>query len=170
MSYISKFTNSNGVRLMSSLFVETCGTPGASPVYTLYDYDKDGYPSLYKKYMETADPTEYTFATAYLHDWKHWQALVNSDWFKPYVERWRQELELKLKSAALKRMLDDSLEPGRDGQAAAKFVLEKGWGEKHTKGRPSKEQVRQAADKLASEGSSVDNDMERLGLINVRSS
>lgn len=169
MSNGPKFTNSNGVRLLSSLFVETCRTPEATPVYTLSDNDKPGYPSLYKLYMEVADPTEYVFATTHLHDWKHWIALSTADWFQPYVERWRSELELKIKSMALRRMIDDSASGGRDGQSAAKFILEKGWAPKNEKGRPSKQDIREAADRIASDGSQVDNDLERLGLIHVHS-
>lgn len=155
---------------MKSLFVETCPLTDAKPVYTLYDFDKDGFPSLYRLYMETADPTEYEFAVRYLHDWKHWLALTAAEWFKPYVTRWREELELKIKSAVLRRVIDDSLSPGRDGQSAAKFILEKGWSEKNTKGRPSKEEIRDAADRLAQDSTRIDTDMERLGLVDVNRS
>jgi len=158
------------MRLMSSLFVETCKVPDAKPLYTLYDRDKPQYPSLYRLYMETEDPTEYQFATRYLHDWKHWESLCAAEWFKPYVERWRKELELKIKSQALRRIIDDASAGGRDGQAAARFILEKGWGDKSTKGRPSKEDIRDAADRIASDGSRLNEDMERLGLLDVHRS
>jgi hypothetical protein len=165
LSYVTKFTNTNGVRLMKSLFAETCDVPTAAPVYTLYDFDKDGRPSLYRLYMEMADPTEYQFAKAYLHDWKHWKALCASDWFRPYVDRWREELELLVKSKILMRVINDSLEDGKEGQSAAKFLLEKGWGDKATKGRPSKEDIRQAADRMAENGNRLDSDIQRLGLL-----
>lgn len=155
---------------MRSLFVETCGVEGAQPVYTLYDFDKDGYTSLYRLYMELADPTEYEFAVRYLHDWKHWQALIVAEWFKPYVTRWREELELKMKSQLLRRVMDDALSSGRDGQSAAKFLLEKGWGDKATKGRPSKDQVREAAERMATDQIRVDSDFQRLGLVDVNRS
>jgi hypothetical protein len=73
-------------------------------MFTLKETDHEGYPSLYRLYMETGDPTEYQFAVQHLDGWTHWQALTAAKWFQPYVEAWRAELEVKLSSEALARI------------------------------------------------------------------
>ena len=37
--------------------------------------------------------------------WEHWDTLCDQPWFKPYILRWRRELEAKIKSLALERIL-----------------------------------------------------------------
>lgn len=117
-------------------------------------------------YMELCDPTEYLFANTYLADWQHWCTLCEAEWFKPYVARWREELELKLKAEGLARIIQEAKEPGREGHSATKYLLEKGWEKdgRPTKGRPSKEAIRTEAHRMASEASEIDKHITRLGL------
>ncbi len=173
MPQVSNFTNSNGVRRLSSLFCETCKYSGdrETAVYTLKDYDYRDWKSLYLLYMGCNDPTEYTFANKYLADWTHWEYLCKAQWFKPYVERWRYELELSIKSAALSQLINESSKPTREGLSSAKYLLTNGWmNDKQTKGRPSKEDIRQSAHQIAEKKSDIQDHMTRLGLLERDSS
>lgn len=168
MAEVSKYTNSNGVRRLSSLFVELCRTneEKETAVYSLKDNDYKGYKSLFRLYMAECDPIEYTFATKNLADWTHWQMLCDATWFKPYVQRWRFELELYIKARAIAQLINESTKSTREGLAAAKFLIEKGWTlDKHTKGRPSKDDIAQAANQLAETRSNLNEHMIRIGLI-----
>lgn len=151
---------------MGSLFYETSTTDREKAPFTLKDYDHYGRPSLFRLYMELSDPTEYLFAQTYLADWTHWCMLSQADWFQPYVARWREELELKLKATGLARIIRESKEQGREGHSATKYLLEKGWEKdgKPTKGRPTKEAIRKEAYRMASETVTLDDHIIRLGL------
>lgn len=167
MPAVSEFTNSNGVRRLSSLFFEMCrdAEERKNAIYTLKNKDHKGLPSLYLLYMQCEDPYEYTFVMKHLCDWEHWQLLCEKEWFKPYVERWRKELELSIKAKALAQLINESTKPTREGLSAAKFLLEKGWVEKPAKGRPSNDDIATAAKQIAQEKQDVYNHKMRLGLI-----
>jgi hypothetical protein len=132
-----------GVRLLQSLFVETHRGGVAGPFYTLKDEDYAGYPSLYRLYIDTEDPTEYTFANTHLSGWEHWEMLCKCKWFQKYLERWRKELELKIKSKAIAKLRELSDDGGPQALQAAKLLLDYDKHlEKKTKnrvGRPTKE-------------------------------
>lgn len=129
--------------------------------YTLKDWDNNGYPSLFLLYLEARDITEYTFATTYLDGLVHWEELTGCTWFRPYISRWRRELELKLKSEALRRIVQLSEAEGKDTLAASKFILSYGL-PGSSKGRPSKEDIKRAAEEQASVSKQVQNDFDRL--------
>lgn len=173
MPVVSDVTNSNGTRLLSGLFVETARNSRDGAFYSLKDYDytwrDKTYKSLYLLYMAESDLTEYNFACKYLADWQHWQLLTECDWFKEYLERWRNELSLKLKAEALAKVIEESRKSGREGLSASKYLLEKGWEPKETggKGRPSKEDIRQEANRIATDNHLVNDHLEQLGLGNL---
>jgi hypothetical protein len=163
----SSFRLSNRKRLLKGLFYEMTGADKTGVKYTLKDEDHLGYPSLSRLYLNTSDPTEYQFALSYLESWDHWTQLCACNWFKPFISRWRQELEVKLKSEAIAAIIKDS----RDSQSktkftANKFIVERGWepkeGQGRTRGRPTKEQISQAANQLATESLQVQEDLERI--------
>jgi hypothetical protein len=56
----------------------------------------------------------------------------------PYIQAWRDELEIKLVSEGIKKMISHAADP--KGQTAAKWLADKGWGEKRKAGAPSKEE------------------------------
>ncbi len=158
------FKNSVGARLLRGLFYEETGVDKSSVVYTLKDQDHEGYPSLYRLYMETGDPTEWKFATAYLDGWEHWERLCESSWFKPLVERWRRELHLRIASSALARIMAESKTTSRDSFTANRYLLERGWVAKDSKkgGRPSKDAIKAEAKAIAASTVQVSEDFERL--------
>lgn len=155
----SKFKNVNGVFFLKELFYETAQNK-ENVVYTLKDKPHEGFPSLYEAYMLVNDPTEYEFATKYLYSWEHWLRLQECSWFKPIVAQWRDELEIRFKSAALREIMVKAAGSSRESFQAAKFLAE--YGSKSTKGRPSKQSIKDAAVDIATGQARVNEDFLRL--------
>ncbi len=109
-------------------------------IYTLkenhYLYKGELFPSLKKLYLEEQDPTEYNFATTYLLGWKHWNRLQNNKAIRPYIDEWREELEMKMKYLAHREMMM-LVEQEGGNYSAAKWLADQGWN-KRAAGRPSK--------------------------------
>jgi hypothetical protein len=168
----SKFKNENHMRLLRGLFYETYVHKLDQVIYTLKDEDWKGYPSLYLIFLQSCvdDPTEYSFAMTYMDGWEHWEQLQECEWFKPYIERWRKESELKMKSKALVRVIELANTGGKDGYLAAKYLLEDGWRPKEkgpkarAAGRPTKLAVKEEVVRRADEERRIKDDMERLGV------
>lgn len=162
---ISVYTNQRGRHLTLGLFFETTLADKTGVIYTLKDQDHEGYPSLYRLYMECADPTEFEFAITHLDGWSHWQMLSNANWFKPHIERWRWELELKIKSQALRRIQEEAKE-GKSSYHANKFLVEGGYHDKTDSktpvGRPSQERIKKEAERLNQMERDIIEDHERL--------
>ena len=138
----SKFLDSSGKPLTQALFIEARYDEKFA-VYSLKDYDHEYkgvvYPSLKKLYMEMEDVTEYEFATKYLLGWQHWKHLNNNNLLGPAFEDWREELELKVRSQAIRDIISSSAQES-GGFQAAKWLADKGW-DKRGAGRPSKEAI-----------------------------
>lgn len=138
----TKLKTENGKPLTQGLFLEIGYTKYS--VFTLkdedYEYKGEVYPSLKRIYLEMADAGEYEFATTHLLGWSHWQRLCANKQIAKHIEEWRYELELKLRSEAIKQIrIKASTEKGIN---AAKWLAERGW-DKRGAGRPSKEDVEQ---------------------------
>lgn len=159
-------TEHNNILKFSSLFLEPKYEDGA--IYTLKDIDLTHkgkfYPSLYKLYIKMSDVTEYDFANLYFESYQHWAELCEMDFFKPYIHRWRKELELKVKSGALKEIIEQSVsEDPKKRLEAAKYLYEKVYvGDKHSKGRPSKKEIKAEAQRQAQELKIINEHWERL--------
>lgn len=162
-----KYKDKIGRYLTQALFWET-RTEGYTPVFTLKDQDHTvngvTYKSLRKVYMEIADPTEYEFAQVVFGSWEHWQTICSSSMLLPYIEKWREELSVKLRSKAIKAMTQTALEEGSKGTTAAKWLAQEGW-KGSSRGRPSKEEVAAERRKEAGIRSEVEDDLKRLKLI-----
>jgi hypothetical protein len=154
------------VRYTRKLFFEQCYDSPEAALYTLKNRDHEGYISLYHRYMETEDPTEITFANTYFEDYEHWQLIVAAPWFKPYIERWRKELALRIRAKAFLRIRDIAQdETDRATFAANKFLIDGSWMSKEevkSVGRPSKEAIRKEAELLFENDASMKADLERL--------
>ena len=166
----TKFKNASGRRYTKALFFETImDSDKSTAVYTLKDQDHAGLPSLNRLYLELADPTEYLYATKYLEVWEHWQELCACVWFEPYVDRWRVELELKLKAEALARIKAEARSTSKNAFTANKLLLDGGWIDKGSRapgkvGRPSTAAVKakEATLKLESNAGSPDEHYQRI--------
>ena len=133
-----------GNLIQKGLFLETNTTleNRALVVYTLKDRDKGGYPSIQRIYLDAGDPTEYQFALDNFYSWDHWQRIAESDWFQPYISKWRKELEARLKAEALNRIMAKAKGEGKDSFQANKYLLERTWSSPKKKvGRPVTEEV-----------------------------
>lgn len=130
-----------GRPLTQGLFLEM-GYDTRYAVFTFNDDDKtyDGkvYPSLKKLYLACDDPTEYEFAKKHLLGWKHWQRLNANKILKEEFDEWRDEMEIKTRSDAIKSIIDMTAE-GSNFQAA-KWLADRGW-DKRGAGRPSKSEL-----------------------------
>jgi len=158
----SKLRDSRGRPLTQSLFLEV-GYNIEFAVYTQkdedYEYKGILYPSLKRLYLEHEDPTEYDFACTYLLGWDQWQRICANKVFTKMVEAWRVELELKIRSQAVRDILDQS--QGDKGFQAAKWLADRGW-DKRGAGRPSKDELereKNIRDKISAE---YDEDVVRL--------
>lgn len=162
-----RFKNVMGFRFLKELFFETTSSDKTNVIYTLKADDHLGYPSFYKLYMSYEDPTEYQFAIDNLADWEHWEMLCECNWFKPYITKWRREAEIRHKSKALRRILEESRSGSKDSLAANKYLLEKRWIDKSTpsRGRPSNQEIKdQTVELLKQESSTLLQEAERLGV------
>jgi len=140
---MSKFKNEQGVYLTKGLFYETFPVNRDNLLYSLSTQDHpDGYPSIYRLYLETEDVTEFTFASLYFDGMVHWRKICSQDWFKPYLEAMRIDLHSKLKAKALEGIKEEAFSSdGKNRFAALKYLADKGYIEKETAkrvGRPNK--------------------------------
>lgn len=142
-----------GAFITQSLFLEI-GYDTDFAVYTFkekdHEYKGKVYPSIKRLYLEHEDPPEYDFATTYFYSWNHWQRLCGNKIILKEISEWREELELKLRSQAIKDIIDNSAE---GSYQASKWLADRGW-DKQAVGRPSKvDKVKEAKmqDRLTSE-------------------
>lgn len=155
---------------LKRLFIE--GYYGVNDIdgiaYTLKDQDHELhgklFVSLYRLYTEKDDPTEIHFAQTYLSGYDHWIRLCECTWFKPYIERWREEVSLKRRARYLKEIEAIAGEEGKFKLAALKILLTetKPEKEKSTRGRPSKLEVQKELKKAAEDLQDAETDYERI--------
>jgi len=127
------------------------------------------YVSLRRLFVESLDPTEYTFAQRAFGSWHHWDRIRNLLWFEPYVSEWRKELDARLSSIG-SRAIIESVEGTRPDLSipSAKFLANKEWRSGGTKapkrGRPTREEIEGERKRAASERRDLEEDAERIGL------
>lgn len=157
----SKLKTSNGMPLTQGLFLEIGYTDYS--YYTLKDDDHEHnghvYPSIKRLYLEMADAGEYLFATTYFLSWDHWQRICNNKLVQPHIEKWRYELELKLRSEAIQLIRQKATT--EKGISASKWLAEKGW-DKRPAGRPSKEEVERETRLMADIDRDFSDDLKRI--------
>ena len=163
----NKFRNPiNNSRYTKSLFLEESYEDRSNVLYTLKDFDHDGYPSLYRKYLLLGDLTEIEFARTYFESWEHWQMVAEASWFKPYIARWREEVTLAAQAQALSAIKEiASDKKNKDHFAANKILLS--WGKPKTNskahvGRPTKEAITKEANELFRQSRETAADFQRI--------
>lgn len=167
---MNKFRASNNNLLLKGLFFETSFPDKDKAIYTLKDWDHevDGktYRSLYLLFMSSNDPTEYRFARDHLDGWVHWEQLQGCTWFQEYVSRWRRELELRVKSESLARVMSEAKSSSKNSFMANRYLIEKAWepvdAKKPGRGRPSKDEIQRAASDLARADKDLLEDFKRI--------
>lgn len=163
----SKLKDTMGRPLTQGLFLEF-NYDTTYAVYSLLDEDNDFrgtlYPSLKKLYLAEDDPTEYTFAKKHLLGWKHWQRMNENKMLKEHFDEWREELEIKLRSDAIRTIIDMTAD-GSNYQAA-KFMADRGW-DKRGAGRPSKSEIDRSKRVNERISNDFDLDAERMNVIDL---
>jgi hypothetical protein len=162
-----EFKDVTGRWRTSTLFEETCDDPAKyPPVYTLKDSDTSSCVSLKERYLEMGDITEYDFANLYLGGWEHWSRVAESYLLKPHVEEWREQLALKLRAEALRKIKEMAEGEGPSAFNAAKFLLDEVGGKerKPKRGRPSKEEKEGFLKGEHRDAAAIANDAARIGI------
>jgi len=158
--------DSNNAPLTQSLFVETNGTD-KDPIMTLgdNDLDMDGKTlySLKKIYMEEADPEEYRVAIRIFGSWAHWKRLLDNKKIMKYIIQYREELDVSIRSEAVRSLIVSASLDSPKGISAAKYIAEKGW-KKRKAGAPSREEVKSELKAQVEIDAELEEDMKRLNL------
>ena len=168
---LSKTKTENGVVRTKSLFYELSYDNTEHVLFTLKndDLDHNGrtYTSLSKLYRSLAaqDPTEYTFALTVFGDWDVWDKIRNAPQLRPYVTKWRKEVEIKIKSQAIKIIAEEAQSGGRSSFSAAKLLLERGWLDKDNASQAKKKlEAKEEQEQNKQALSLLSEDAERLGI------
>jgi len=158
------YKDSSGRYRTASLFRENYVSKDKyPPIFSLKPYDDVlNLPSFKDHYLESSDPTGYTTAIELLGSWEHWEKLVALDWFQDHLQKWNLELEVKMKSEAIRGIIQESKE-GKSKFNASKYVAEHGW-DKRKAGRPTKEEIKRETKVQARVSEEISQDLERLGL------
>lgn len=106
-------------------------------------YDPSGSQDLdewRRVFVETGDPTEYEAAIILCGTWSEWER-IKYEWpyfAKNILTEWQEELEVKLRSRAIKCLVAASTSGEKDASAAAKWLAEGKYNPKGV-GRPNKD-------------------------------
>lgn len=142
---------------------ETPGTSGRIATKVLFEDGTYSMEEFHKTFLEMEDMTEYSPAIALVGSWREWQR-IKRDWpsFCNYIDDWKAELTVKLRSKALKKIT--TLAEGDDAKAlqAAKFIADEGWDGKRGKGRPTKAERTREARRLAAETADTVEEARRV--------
>ncbi len=124
-----------------SLFWESKSIYGdiAKPIYNLSPRDKNGTLSMYRIYMSYDN--EYDAAMRILGYWAHWEMLCSHKPFMKKLEKWRSERTIREEALAHNILL----EAARDGNVTAAKTLLLESKKVNNVGRPTTQQVTQAA-------------------------
>jgi hypothetical protein len=170
LASLNKFKNSNGQLYTKRLFFETTTliNDRDSAIYTLKDEDhvSDGktYLSLYKRYLDLEDVTEFTFANQFFDSYEHFRILTQAEWFLDHVKRWRRELQLKLKNRlydALKARASDPTD--KNSFESVKLLINLlDPPQRSSRGRPKKDEIAMAVKEIAKEEQSLADDHKRV--------
>ena len=150
-----------------SLFWENRHPDYPAP-YTLKNKAHQGRISMYERYMEIGDPTEYTQAIALLGSWEHWVLLTKCKWFQQYIQAWREELRVKFESDRFRQMEEvaEKQKGTPQGVAATRWLAERysSPAPKTKRGRPSKDEKNALLKEAADEDRLLLEESQRLGL------
>lgn len=147
-----------------SLFYEANDYRIEDAIFTLGEEDKTvkgkDLISLRKRFVDADDPTGYLIANEYLGGYAHWEAICKSAALSQEVEKWQEELEVKLRCIGL----SNTIKSAKAGNFnAAKFLAEKGWG-KRLAGRPTKDEVAREAKIQATISNEFEDDLKRMAV------
>lgn len=117
---------------------------------------------LKEKYFSYEDITEYQFAIDTFGSLDKWFSYVDKN--TEQVDRWRKEMEIKIKSNLYKLLLEETRKDSKESISSAKFLLGKGVLKRDKDELATKEEVITSINKP-----SIDNNHLRLILNEARS-
>lgn len=137
--------------------------PAISPSRKLFKqygggtYDLDHF---HEVFVGSDDPTEYAAALELVGSWEEWKFLKAS-WpgFNKFLQAWKDELEIKLRSEAIRNMCAQA--KSEKGTAAAKWIAE-GRYNPSVVGRPTKSKIEREIKIQAGIVEEVEDDIERV--------
>lgn len=157
------FKHSKNRWLTKGLFYEASGYDIEFAQFTLDDEDKEvkgkKLLSIKRLFLSSNDPTEYEFATKHLGGWAHWKAIQGVKDLEQPIQSWRDELEVKIRSEAIRKIAEHA--ESDKGYQAAKFLADRGWDQRKA-GAPSKAERagHKKVDQVLSD--SIQDDYERV--------
>ena len=171
MFTFEQLKTTNGITRTKSLFYELSYHDPEYAIFTTKEQDIEvngrKMVSLQQLYvaMVPNDPTEYEFAQTVFGSWEVWEKIKKAPQIAPFVKRWQNEVEIKVKSQAIQAIAMEMKEGGRSSFSAAKLLLEKGWLDKDNASQAkrklaAKEQQEQDKQALAL----LSEDADRLGI------
>ena len=138
MFQYENFKGSNGKTKTKSLFYELCYSDTEDAVFTLKDRDLEAHGKM---------------------------NVSNASGVKTHIARWRKEVEVKVKSEAIKAIAEEMKTKGRSSFSAAKLLLDKGWLDKEAATvAKTKLKAKEDEDMNKEALSLLSDDAKRLGL------
>jgi len=161
--------------LTVSLFWEKRSAEGEKkypPLFTIKDKEHivkgKEYVSLKRIYMsyDHVPGMEYEFAMDVFGDWLQWKNIADVSALREVVQEWRDEVDMRIKAAAMKTLLQQSRDVEK-GLAASRAILA-GEHKGSKRGRPSKAEVERERKIASGMRETLEEDMARLGLSLVK--
>lgn len=153
---LSFFKDSKGAWRTQSLFIENEHPPHKS-LWTLGEEDlvveETTYYSLRNIYLSYphVPGCEYDFVKEVIGTFALWKKLNASNHIGNHIRDWQAELEFKIRTGAVKKIISHSLE----NTTAAKYLADRGWVGTQ-RGRPSKAEK----ERLTKEDNRISNDIK----------
>lgn len=123
---------------------------------------------LKEKFLEKEDPTEYFFATDVIGSWDTWKELRSFKLVRAEIEKWRDELEVRLRAKAFIKLLQEANSNSRNAYDANKMIVREGWKLPESsagRGRPSKEDIKRELEKQARLEKEILDNAKRAGIV-----
>ena len=123
------------------------------------------YPSLKEIYLsyDHVPGCEYEFALDLFGCWDHWKVLFNSATMRDHISEWREELAIRLKANAIKKIMEASNSESAIGVNAARYLADEGYLPRKV-GHMTKEDKAKQLKIAAGVRDTLQEDMNRLGL------
>lgn len=161
----------NVVRVQAVLGTNVSGNAGRSKTRGLFKqfadpsdnpiYDIDEF---HRVFIAEGDLTEYKAAMKLVGSWAEWNRIKKEfKTFNQFLTVWKEELEVKLSSQAMEKLVELSNSKDKPAQAlqAAKWIAEAGW-HKNERGRPSSKEKQREAKELAKAAAETGAEAERV--------
>jgi hypothetical protein len=113
--------------------------------------------------MEEQDPEEYKVAMRIFGSWAHWKRLLDNKKIMKYIIQYREELDVSIRSGAVRSLIASAMLDSPKGISAAKYIAEKGW-KKRKAGAPSKAEVQSELKAQVDIDKELEEDMKRLNI------